>query len=417
MASNTRYAGKPDAVLLQGFHWQSNGHSWYRILAEMADRIRSAGFDYVWFPPPSASADAQGYLPTEWYNLNSRYGTQEELKRAIGALGDGERRVAAIVDVVVNHRCGLHDWADFHNPHFAPEGTTNPQAIEAANRKAVVQEDEWKDTGGKPDGGADSGDQFDGGRDLDHNNPNVQQAIIKWLDWLKTEIGFAGWRWDLVKGYHPRFVGMYNDATGPVFSVAEYAEAEPLPLVDWINRTWGKDDIDGSPDRTGGKSCAFDFATREYLRKAFREENYAVLKSVDGRCPGLIGHWPATAVTYMDNHDTEPANHNDPYPSERIAAGYAYLLTHPGKPCVFWAHLFDWDEALQQTILELIRLRRAAGLHAESGANILQAQGDLYAAIIDDKIAVKLGPGLWQPDGNGWTNVFSGDGFVIWSQK
>lgn len=416
MATNALYAGKRDAIVLQGFHWKSNEHSWYEILKDMAGSIREAEFDYVWFPPPSASADPHGYLPTEWYNLDSAYGTQDALKAAISALRDGDRPVEAIADVVVNHRCGQHDWADFYNPDFAPEGTTDPEAIEKANREAVVQEDEWKDAGGNPAGGADSGEQFDGGRDLDHNNPHVQQAIIKWLNWLKDDIGFAGWRWDLVKGYHPRFVGIYNDATQPVFSVVENAQAEPLPLVDWINRTYGKDDIDDAPDRTGGKSCAFDFATREYLKRAFSENTFEGLKSVDGRCPGLIGHWPAMAVTFLDNHDTEPANHDDPFVTERVAAGYAYLLTHPGKPCVFWPHLFDWPDPLGQTIVSLIKLRRRAGLHAESGVNILTAQADLYAATIDDKVALKLGPAPWQPDGDGWESALDGDDFAVWQR-
>ena len=417
MATHTVYTGKSDAILLQGFHWTSIDHPWYSIIKKMAGRIQTAGFDYVWFPPPTASADPQGYLPTEWYNLNSGYGTQNELKAAIETLREGGNRpVQAIADVVVNHRCGRKDWADFYNPHFAPEGTTDPKAIETANRKAVVQQDEWANVGGNPAGGPDTGEPFDGGRDLDHNNPRVQQATIKWLTWLKKDIGFVGWRWDLVKGYHPRFVGLYNDATRPVFSVAEFTDPEPLHLVDWINRTFGKPDIDGQPDRTGGKSCAFDFATRAILRKAFEENNYKILKSVEGRCPGLIGHWPAMAVTFLDNHDTEPANHNDPYPSDRVMAGYAYLLTHPGKPMVFWPHLFDWDESFGKSILNLIRLRRAAKLHAESTVNIIAAQNDLYVAIIEEKIALKLGPAPWQPESTDWILALDGDHFAVWSR-
>jgi alpha-amylase len=122
------------------------------------------------------------------------------------------------------------------------------------------------------------------------------------------------------------------------------------------------------------------------------------------------------AVTFMDNHDTEPANHNDPYPSERVAAGYAYILTHSGRPCVFWPHLFDWDETLRQTIIALIRLRREANLHAESGVNILAAQADLYAALIDDKVALKLGPADWKPEGDGWKTALDGEDFAVWKR-
>src|SRR5262245_44730938 len=82
------YNGTGKEVMLQGFHWTSynpsnNGDKhWYRIIVENAAAIKAAGFDYVWFPPPSRSAAADNsYLPTEWYRFENGYGTKDELKR------------------------------------------------------------------------------------------------------------------------------------------------------------------------------------------------------------------------------------------------------------------------------------------------------------------------------------------------
>ena len=69
-APDRSYAGDPRDVLLQGFHWDSHAgsgpgpgwRSWYRILAENAPAIRSAGFTWVWFPPPSDSLAPQASL-------------------------------------------------------------------------------------------------------------------------------------------------------------------------------------------------------------------------------------------------------------------------------------------------------------------------------------------------------------------
>jgi len=56
-------------------------------LDENAQVIKTAGFDYVWFPPPSRSAAGDNsYLPTEWYALENGYGNQDELKQAVAAL-------------------------------------------------------------------------------------------------------------------------------------------------------------------------------------------------------------------------------------------------------------------------------------------------------------------------------------------
>ena len=415
MQKNACYCGKNDAIILQGFHWRSHEFDWYKLLIENALQIQQLQFDIVWFPPATASADKQGYLPTEWYNLNSNYGSLEELKQAIVSLGSGPRPVEAVADIVVNHRCGLRNWADFRNPNFATEGTTNPDEIKKANQKAVCVDDEWAHQGGKPVGTKDSGVGFDGGRDLDHSNPLVQQAIIRWLKWLQTEIGFTGWRWDLVKGYHPQYVGLYNDATSPLFSIAEFTDATAGGLLDWINRSNRQpDDANGQPDRTGGKSTVFDFSTRALLKKALTEKDFSCLKTEDGKCAGLIGVWPAMAVTFADNHDTEPANHNDPFPTETVQQAYVYLLTHPGKPCVFWCHLFDWEPPYREMIKKLIMLRRQAALHAESTVNIIAAQKNLYAAVVDEKVALKLGPAPWNPDGKGWSLYLEGHDFAVW---
>lgn len=45
-----------------------------------------------------------------------------------------------------------------------------------------------------------AGDDFYGAPDLDHTNPDLRLSLVDWLNWLKTEIGFEGWRFDMVKG-------------------------------------------------------------------------------------------------------------------------------------------------------------------------------------------------------------------------
>ncbi|MBN2375322.1 MAG: hypothetical protein JXD22_02895 [Sedimentisphaerales bacterium] len=417
MKKKACYCGKTDAILLEGFHWRSHEFDWYKILIENTPRIQQLQIDVVWFPPPTASADKHGYLPTEWYNLNSNYGSMDQLKQAIASLRSGPRPVDAIADIVVNHRCGLHNWTDFHNPNFAAEGVTDSEEIQKANLKAICIDDESKHDDGKPAGAKDTGVGFDAGRDLDHTNPLVQQTIIRWLKWLQTKIGFVGWRWDMVTGYHPKYIGMYNDATGPVFSVAEFTDPTRSGLRDWIHRSYGlPDNENGRPNRTGGKSTVLDFATRALLKKALTEKDFSCLKTKGGKCAGLIGLWPAMAVTFVDNHDTEPANHDDPYPTEAVQQAYAYILTHPGKPCLFWCHLFDWEKPYLDTIEKLIMLRKKAGLHSESIANIIAAQKDLYAAIIDEKLALKLGPGQWTPPDQGWSLYLESHDCAVWKK-
>src|SRR5262249_43978475 len=152
--------------------------------------------------------------------------------------------------------------------------------------------------------------------------------------------------------------------------------------------------------------------------------DYSRLRSVNaGRviAGGLIGLWPSRAVTFLDNHDTEYRREHEHhygdvtrhFAGSAVERGYAYLLTHPGVPCVFWPHFFDWGQRARATIARLLRLRRSAGLHASSRLDIRAATHGLYAAVSDDRVALKLGSHDWCP-GPGWRLAADGDRFAVW---
>jgi alpha-amylase len=402
-AAEHSYCGDGRDILLQGFHWDSHAgggfdpktrtrKSWYKVLSENAAAIRAAGFTWVWFPPPSDSLAPQGYIPRRWNVLDSAYGSEAELRAAIAALGP----VGALADVVLNHRVGVAtSGADFQDPEF-PD-----------NRAAVTRDDD----SGVGTGNPDTGESHPAGRDLDHTNPDVCGAVKNYLRRLKG-VGFRGWRYDLVKGYHGRFVAEYNEATAPAFSVGEFFDGDRQKVTNWL-------------DAAGGKSTAFDFPTRYLLYEACKSDDYGRLRSLNGGrvVPGgLVGFWPSRAVTFVDNHDTEcrrdeehERQHNGTrhFPGKTVDMGYAYALTHPGTPCVFWPHYFDWGEPTRRRIEALIKLRRAAGIHSRSGVDIRDARKGLYAAVIDGKVAVKLGSGHWSP-GGGWHLAVDGDKFAVW---
>lgn len=384
------FNGGREDVMLQGFHWESHKHfdgkSWYRIMQENAGVIRGAGFDAVWFPPPSKSVSPEGYLPTEWNVLDSAYGTQAELRAAVVAL----KPVHAIADIVINHRNGTQtEGSDFTNPSFGD------------NKAAVT----WKDESGGH-GHGDTGDDFRGGRDLDHTNPAVQEQVITWLRMLNTKVGFDGWRYDMAKGFFGGFVGRYDDETHPYLSVGEYWDDDPQHVIDWI-------------DQTGARSMAFDFPTRDRLRSALLEHRFDELRAPDTRpkLAGAIGLWPDMIVTFIENHDTEPMRGNGlAFPDDQVIEGYAFVLTHPGIPCVFWRHFFDRGDADKQTITKLIALRKRNHIGRDSAVDIRASDSGRYAAIIDQRVGMKIGPGPWDP-GDGWHVSLDGNDWAIWERN
>ncbi len=388
--------GNSQAVMLQGFHWESHeSPSWWNVVNTQAADIATSGFTMVWLPPSSDAASVEGYLPRQLYVQTSTYGTEAQLKSAIGALHT--RGVKALADVVINHRVGTSNWADFTNPTWGSN--------------AVCAGDEWAGATGNPD----TGDGYGAARDLDHTQGFVQSDISTWMNWLKSSIGYDGWRYDYVKGYAGSFVGTYNTNTVPYFSVGEVWTdlnlANPDPhrqlIVDWI-------------DATSGKSAAFDFTTKGILQQAVQYNEFWRLKDSQGKPSGVIGWWPAKSVTFIDNHDTGPSpggsggQNHWPFPIDKVMQGYAYILTHPGVPTVYWPHFFDWGH--RDAIRALINVRKSQGLTSTSTVSIQVADSSNYAAIIDGKVAMKIGPGSWSP-GSGWTLATSGTGYSVWTKS
>ncbi|OGS12146.1 MAG: hypothetical protein A2234_06090 [Elusimicrobia bacterium RIFOXYA2_FULL_58_8] len=388
-------------VMLQGFHWHADSYwyhppnGWWGVVAEKAAEIGRAGFDLVWLPPVSRGS----YYPTEWYNLDSQWGTKANLLKAVGALHASAVKVVA--DVVINHRNGTRDWADFTSPDW-------PTTVIARN-------DEWP---GSPKSQYDDEGQGEVGcRDLDHRSRVVQDETKIFLRWLKNDIGFDGWRYDMVKGYPAHYTQLYNEASSPIFSVGEFYDGNRQLIADWIDGT------DNSSSKTNA-STAFDFTTRYAIIAAVESERYEGLND-NGRPSGLIGWWPAKSVTYVESHDTSP---RDPeflktapaeYKAQRLM-GYAYILTHPGIPCVFWPHYFDWGQAYKHSLQTLVNIRKTAGITSTSRMGILAANNELYAAVIDgdsQRVILKLGRnGSWQP-GAGWTLATSGERYAVWTQQ
>jgi len=166
-------------------------------------------------------------------------------------------------------------------------------------------------------------------------------------------------------------------------------------------------------DSTGGLCAAFDFTTKGILQEAVKGELWR-LRDPEGKPPGVMGWWPSRSVTFVENHDTGSTQGHWPFPSDHIMEGYAYILTHPGIPAVFYDHFYDQGLSLHDEIAKLMQIRKCQDIHSRSSVKILEAKSDLYSAIIDEKLCMKIGDGSWCPSEPEWRLAASGDRYAVW---
>lgn len=356
-------------VMLQGFSWDSYDYSQWTVLEKQADDMK--GFiDLVWLPQSGKcieTTQVMGYKPYYYFNQNSSFGTEAELRSLIAKFK--ANGIGAIADVVVNHR-NTNGWYTF------PAETYKGVTYQMSSTDICKNDDHGSTaTQAKKDGVSlsnnyDEGTDFGGCRDIDHKSENVQKVIKAYLKYLKDDLGYTGFRYDMVKGFDGSHVADYNDATGVEFSVGEYWDGNQS-IINWINET-------------NKKSAAFDFQFRYNVRDAIgikdnqivSSPNWSKLKSDYN----LMMHDPTYrqyAITFVENHDMQYRSKDeplDPLKRDTLAAN-AYMLAMPGTPCVFQPH---W-RAYKQEIKSMIEARKLAGITNMSNYTNKMAQTACFA--------------------------------------
>ena len=436
-----------DRVMLQGFYWESyrHGHSerfpeygdlsWYAIVRVQAPTIRAGRFDLVWLPPPSfAGGYSAGYNPKEYFNLGNSYGSQAQHRAMLEALL--QNGVEPIADIVINHRDGSTQWADFRNPDWGPWAITrDDEAFSHPDSELFELPIEQR---GAPEespaayaghGGATY--SYASFRDIDHSNKAVRRDVMRYLLQLRS-LGYRGWRYDMAHGYRAHWLAQYNRASQPTFSVGEYDWDKHAAQRGWVWHSATR------PDDLATASSVFDFSTFFTLKD--HKGDYTAWYGY-GNGIGLIGDttdgvaWKNRAVTFLENHDTGYRTNEDGTPQEhherdnflndwQVEQGYAYLLTHPGVPTVYWKHYFDWGEGLRARIQALINARKVAGVHAGSvlyTQDNARARGVYAARVVGRRgnLYVRIGgsDADWQPqfsDYQEYREYAVGTGWKVW---
>ena len=383
-------------VMLQSFEWDGYDATKWTALTANSDEL-SQCFDLIWVPqsgfipgdPASTPARSMGYNDVYWLKQDSYFGTETELRNMISTFKS--KGTGIIADVVVNHKNGASNWTDF--PNESKNGYTltwNPLE-NICNTDEYNRSDQVKY--GYATGEADTGDDFDGCRDLDHTNSKVQQNIITYQKFLLNDLGYAGIRLDMVKGYGGQYTKIYNQATNPTFSVGEYWDRNYNAVMNWVNAT-------------GKTSAAFDFPLKYIINDAVGNGNYGALSN-----KGIAGdpNNSRYSVTFADNHDTGKDG-NDSRLTKDWSAANALILALPGTPCI-WIKHYNVDKT---SIKAMIFARRAAGVHNQSsiveqqesnGGYIVRTRGN------NGEVYVQLGGAANNGTPSGMKLVAQGDNY------
>jgi Glycosidases len=373
-------------VMLQSFYWDGYNATSWNTLTSRATEL-SKNFDIIWVPNSgycNSTTNQMGYMPSYYFNETSSFGNEAELRNMIKTYKNNGTGI--IEDVVINHKNGVLNWCDFATETW--NGNTLKWSL-----ADICCTDEAKSAGYNVSGAVDTGDDFNGCRDLDHTSANVQKNIKTYLDYLLYDLGYTGFRYDMVKGYGAQYTKMYNESARPKYSVGEYWDGSYNNVANWIKST-------------GYMSAAFDFPLKYIINDAFGNDNWGALAS-----KGLAGdpNINRYAVTFVDNHDTSRDNNKL---SNNILAANAFILAMPGTPCIWLPHY----DANKTEMDKMIKARHDAGLTNQSQIISSGAQGGGYVMKVKGtKADVMIISGYVSgADTNGFKLVSSGQNYAYY---
>lgn len=221
-------------------------------------------------------------------------------------------------------------------------GTGEANFTWAYNNFHPVDANDYLGDGGSTDGGFE--DQIVTntrwfGNDLNTFDVTVQNRLKAWGTWLTNTIGFDGYRLDFVRGFQTQMVsGWVNNLPkkpdgSQRFIVGEYFTGYKYRLKNWVTdlTAQGTDaDVFDFPlkntltSMTNGNGASFNMA---WLN------NSGMVRDNTGNALG-----GTSVVTFLENHDT--GKESDKWVTKDWKMGYAYILFHEGRPCLFYPQYY-----------------------------------------------------------------------------
>lgn len=391
-----------NGVMMQYFEWYLNcNKNLWNTVKKKGEELSRLGITAIWLPPAYKGIGGEnevGYGVYDLYDLGefdqkgsiaTKYGTKDEYLDAIVGLQQSGLDVYA--DIVLNHKMGADklqtikavkcNWED-HTKEEGEEETvevwtkftfpgrnhkysdfewnwTHFSGIDYNSRTNEIALYKLKNKTWQMDVDKEHGNyDYLMGADIDFSNQEVIDECMKWGKWYLALTGVNGFRFDAVKHIESNFIrdfiremNAYYDKN--LFSVGEYWNANVNELKNYI-------------ERTEGEISLFDVPLHYNFYQASNSNGeYDLSKILDNT---LMKENPERAVTFVDNHDTQPGQALQSWiPSWFKEIAYSIiLLRREGYPCIFYGDYYgiqhDNIEPMEnlKTLL-LLRRDRAYG--------------------------------------------------------
>ena len=372
-----------NGLMMQYFEWYMKSEpALWTTLKKDAEKLKKSGVTSLWLPPAYKGADGaedSGYSPYDLYDLGefnqkgsvrTKYGTKKEYLDAIDALHKAGINVYG--DLVLNRKIGADEVEEVTSEEF--NSTSRYQMIADGKtigastkftfpgRKGKYSDFVWNwNHFGKIDWDQVSEDDSKNnkydyimGEDVDLNNRDVFEELVKWAIWYVDTTDLDGFSIAAAKhipaSFYRDFIYQVREHTGKeLFTVGEYWHGDVKVVKEYL-------------DSIRSEASLFDVPLHYNLYHCSRARGAYDLRTILDNT--LMQISPVKAVTFVDNHDTQPGQVMESFVEDwfKPMAYAIILLRQEGYPCVFYGDYkgipHSKVKAKKQLLDKLMKLRK-----------------------------------------------------------
>lgn len=295
-----------------------------------ASTTTDLGISGIWLMPINPSPSYHGYDVTDYYNVNSDYGTMEDFERLLEECH--QRGIRVIMDMVLNHTSSQHPW--FQEARTGPDSERRDWYIWSETDPGYYgpwNQDVWYPSS--------SGYYYalfwSEMPDLNYTNPEVTAEMEGVARFWLEQVGVDGFRLDAAR--HLIEDGRNQENTEATHAwwrdfrtVYKAVNPEALAVGEiWTNSYAVNDYLQGDE-----LDMAFDFELAKAILDNVRQYNG---RGMGGDMKRSFELFPAGSyATFITNHDQERVMATFLGSIEKATLAGSILLTGPGVPFIYY---------------------------------------------------------------------------------
>ena len=363
-------------TIMQYFEWYlpNDCSLWKKVSAE-AQNLKETGITALWLPPAYKASDGKdgvGYSVYDLYDLGefnqkgsipTKYGTKDEYLEAIDKLH--KSGIKAIADIVLNHKFGADDLEQViaveDNPQNRNDAISSPKLISAWTKYTFPGRGDtyssfkwdwthfhgvdWDETrkqsaiykfyGKHWDNEVDNENgnyDYLMGADIDLNNLDVVNELTNWGKWYVDFANLDGFRLDAVKHIRADFYKTW------LSEIRKYKNKDLFAVGEYWSRDINK--LNHYLETVDNSMCLFDVPLHYNFLDASNSNGFYDMRTILNG--SLLQANPDKAITFVDNHDTQPGQSLQSWISDwfKPLAYSIILLRNKGTPCVFYGDYY-----------------------------------------------------------------------------